>query len=294
MTTVLAIDDEPRNLRLIQAYLADTEYQVLTATSGAEGWSILTQSNEAISVILLDRMMPGTDGIAMMDKLKHDENLAHIPVIMQTAAAEAGQIAEGVRTGVYYYLTKPYDGEVLVAIVQAALQDSARQRTQRAEVKKYKRMLGLIERSDLSFRTLEEARDLAVLLACFFPDPERVILGLSEFLLNAVEHGNLAISYEEKGRLNRLGQWETEIARRLAAPEYAAKRVRVHYEKDASKVSLTIADEGCGFEWHRYLDIDPARATDTHGRGIAISRAVSFDEVRYEGNGSTVTCVVYC
>ena len=155
MTTVLAIDDEPKNLKLIQMYLADTGYKVLTADNGVEGWNILTQEREQINVILLDRMMPVMDGMEFMVNLRKQEEFVHLPVIMQTAAAGTSQVAEGIRTGVFYYLTKPYNEDVLLAIIQAALNDAATQNTLRGEVKKYRRMLGLIKQSDFVFRTLE-------------------------------------------------------------------------------------------------------------------------------------------
>lgn len=294
MTTLLAIDDEPKNLKLIRMYLADTDYTVLTANNGAEGWKVLTEASPPIDVILLDRMMPVMDGMAFMLKLRAHPDFAHLPVIMQTAAAETNQVAEGIRTGVFYYLTKPYDGEVLLSIVQSALQHLGAHSELRTEVRKYKRMLGLISKSDFIFQTLEEAHDLTIFLANFFPDPERMVLGISELLINAVEHGNLGITYEEKSLLNKNGRWEEEIQRRLNLPENVNKRVRVRYEKKAEDITLTIRDEGRGFEWHRYLDMDPDRATDTHGRGIAMSRLMSFDAVRYEGTGNTVTCVVRC
>ena len=295
MTTVLAIDDEPKNLKLIQMYLADTGYKVLTADNGVEGWQHFTQEREQINVILLDRMMPVMDGMEFLVNLRKQEEFVHLPVIMQTAAAGTSQVAEGIRTGVFYYLTKPYNEDVLLAIIQAALNDAATQNTLRGEVTKFPDVvLGLIKQSDFVFRTLEEAHDLTVFLSRFFPEPERIVLGVSELLINAVEHGNLGITYEEKTELNKLGTWEEEIQRRLALPEHADKLVRVHYEKDEDEIILTISDEGSGFYWQRYLDIDPDRATDTHGRGIAMSRLMSFDTVRYEGRGNSVTCVVRC
>ena len=294
MTTVLAIDDEANNLKLIQMYLGDTGYRILTANNGVEGWDVLMQHREQIDVILLDRMMPVMDGMEFMVNLRQQEEFVHLPVIMQTAAAGTTQVAEGMHTGVFYYLTKPYDEEVLLAIIQAALNDAAAQNTLRGEVKKYRCLLGLIKQSDFVFRTLEEARDLTVFLSSFFPEPERMVIGLSELLINAVEHGNLGITYEEKTELTKLGTWEEEIQRRLALPEYADKLVRVHYEKGEDDVIITISDEGKGFDWQSYLDVDQDRATDTHGRGIAMSRLMSFDTIQYEGKGNSVTCVVRC
>lgn len=292
MTTILAIDDEPKNLKLIQLYLMDTGYEILTATSGVEGWELLTQCDTGVDVILLDRMMPIMNGIQFMEKIKQEPAWTHIPVIMQTAAAEANQVAEGVRAGVFYYLTKPYDEEILLTLVQAALQHGSEQNTLREEARKYKKMLGLVENSHFVFRTLDEARDLTVFLANFFPEPERIVLGLSELLVNAVEHGNLGISYHAKTELNDQGRWEEEVRRRLALPEYASKQVHVRYEKDAQEIRLTIQDDGDGFDWRQYLEINPTRATDNHGRGIAMARLLSFDTITYRGNGNEVSCTV--
>jgi CheY-like chemotaxis protein/anti-sigma regulatory factor (Ser/Thr protein kinase) len=294
MTTLLAIDDEPKNLKLIRLYLADTDYTVLTAVNGEEGWKTLTETQPPVDVILLDRMMPVMDGMEFMSRLRANPEFAHLPVVMQTAAAETSQVAEGIRAGVFYYLTKPYDSDVLLSIVQSALQHHGIYSGLRASVKKYKNMIGLITESHFEFHTLEEAHDLTVFLANFFPDPERMVLGISELLINAIEHGNLGITYEEKSDLTRHGCWEQEIQRRVVLPEYNQKRVRVHYEKRADEIILTISDEGEGFEWQRYLDMDPDRATDSHGRGIAMSRMVSFDSLQYEGCGNTVTCMVHC
>lgn len=46
---------------------------------------------------------------------------------------------------------------------------------------------------------------------------------------------------------------------------------------------MTITDQGEGFAWERYLEMDPSRAFDTHGRGIAMARMISFDSVEYRG-----------
>lgn len=56
--------------------------------------------------------------------------------------------------------------------------------------------------------------------------------------------------------------------------------------------AVTISDEGDGFDWRPYLEIDPAQATDTHGRGIALARMLSFDDLWYTGTGSQVTGIV--
>lgn len=62
--------------------------------------------------------------------------------------------------------------------------------------------------------------------------------------------------------------------------------------REASGLALTIQDQGAGFDWLKYLDFDPKRAFDTHGRGIATSRMMSFDSLEYRGNDNTVVVKV--
>ena len=63
-------------------------------------------------------------------------------------------------------------------------------------------------------------------------------------------------------------------------------------EKGATKCCVTIADQGPGFDWQMYVDFRPERVFDLHGRGIAMSRAMSFDSLEYLGNGSRVVTMV--
>jgi hypothetical protein len=82
-------------------------------------------------------------------------------------------------------------------------------------------------KGEFHFQTLEEGSLLANAFAHACPKPEKVILGLSELFINAVEHGNLGISYHEKGELINTEQLIQEIARRQALKENRDKRVEV-------------------------------------------------------------------
>ncbi|HFE48026.1 MAG TPA: ATP-binding protein, partial [Chromatiaceae bacterium] len=155
------------------------------------------------------------------------------------------------------------------------------------------RLFGMMRRASFQIRTVDESRDLATMLANACPDPNRSVVGLLELLLNAVEHGNLGITYAEKSRLREQGTWEQEIERRLRTPGYAERWVDVGFTRDDNAVEIHIKDQGEGFEWEKYLDFDPERAFDSHGRGIAMSRMMSFDEMAYQGRGNEVIVKVY-
>lgn len=291
--TVLVIDDDPNNIEILQLDLEDSGYSVLTASGGAEGWEILQRRKKDIKVILLDRMMDGVDGMAFMKKLKADANAFYIPVIMQTAAAEHDKVVEGVAAGVYYYLTKPYEKEIMLSIIQAAINDYKNISILRQDIEQFKSKLRIVNESFFEVRTLEDVRYLTTFLVNFFPDPGRVLLGVSELMLNAVEHGNLGITYEQKTQLVKENNWEVEVMRLLVLPEHVNKQVTVHFKRESDHIMLRIKDEGQGFSWQDYLEINPDRATHSHGRGIALSKLISFDEMEYKGCGNEVVCKVY-
>jgi anti-sigma regulatory factor (Ser/Thr protein kinase) len=141
-------------------------------------------------------------------------------------------------------------------------------------------------------RTLQEARELANRLAEAYPEPEGVVIGLTELLVNAVEHGCLGIVYQEKADLLEQGAYDAEIERRLALPALAGRVVTVTLRRDADTIATWIEDPGDGFDWLPYIDYDPERALDANGHGIAIARGMSFDEVTYHGRGNVVVAAV--
>jgi hypothetical protein len=119
------------------------------------------------------------------------------------------------------------------------------------------------------------------------------VTGLLELLLNAVEHGNLGITYDEKSHLLDLGQLDEEIARRLQEPAYAGRCAVATFIRHGEDLYLSVIDEGSGFDWRPFLHLDPQRAFDTHGRGIATAKMVSFDSLEYHGTGNHVETVVH-
>jgi anti-sigma regulatory factor (Ser/Thr protein kinase) len=124
------------------------------------------------------------------------------------------------------------------------------------------------------------------------PDPDKASSGLMELLLNAVEHGNLGITYDEKKQLMYEDRWEHELRRRLTLPEYANRVATVAFERKADSLEFRITDQGNGFDWARYLELEPGRSLDPNGRGIAMARRFSFSRIEYLGSGNVVTASV--
>ncbi|GAB1721131.1 MAG: response regulator [Nitrospira sp. CR1.1] len=290
---LLLVDDSPLNLKILLEFLPHQEYQCTTANGGQQAWDMLTAEPDRFHAVLLDRIMPGVDGMEVLHKMKQHDALNQIPVIMQTAATTHQQTLEGLRAGAYYYLAKPFDQATLQAIVDAAVRDHLSYLDIRQALHRTTTTMRLLESGTFHFRTPEEAKNLAMLLAHAYPDADRVVTGILELTLNAIEHGNLNIGYREKSRLIEADQLEEEIAHRLSSPPYSSRVATAKFSRQPHGLTLHITDQGNGFDWKQYLDFDPERAFDTHGRGIAMANKVSFDQIEYRGHGNQVMTVLH-
>jgi anti-sigma regulatory factor (Ser/Thr protein kinase) len=94
-----------------------------------------------------------------------------------------------------------------------------------------------------------------------------------------------------KTQLINDGNWKTEVERRLQMPQHQDKCVEVILKRRKNAISLQVIDQGPGFAWNKYLKLDPARAQDNHGRGIAMANGFCFDEISYNEQGNTVTAL---
>jgi len=291
-TCVLVVDDEPIGRETLAENLTEEGYAVVEAESGEAAWKLIDATPDRFDAILLDRMMPDMDGIEILRRVKMRPDMMHVPVIMQTGMTADADVLEGLRAGAYYYLTKPFSADTLLAIVAAATRDYRGHRELEAEVQRQSSTLSCLQQARFLFKSPEEARNLAALAANAAPDPGRVVLGLSELMLNAVEHGNLAIGYDEKTRLIDAGRLHDEIARLLASSELGSRQAELLIERAEDALIFIIRDQGAGFDWQAYLEMSPERAFDTHGRGIAMSRMISFDSLEYIGRGNEVKAVI--
>ncbi len=291
-TCVLVVDDEPIGREMMAENLTYEGYLVVEADSGEAAWDLIDAEPARFHVILLDRLMPDMDGIDVLRRMKARPETMHLPVIMQTGMTADSEVLEGLKAGAYYYLTKPFAADTLLAIVAAAARDYYSRQALAEEVKRQGNVLSCLAEARFIFRTPQEARDLATLLANTAPDPGRIVLGLSELMLNAIEHGNLDIGYDRKTALIENGSLEQEIERLLNSAEFSNRHAEVRVRRSDGELSFRIRDQGAGFNWRGYLEMSPERAFDTHGRGIAMARMLSFERVEYAAQGNEVKAVI--
>ncbi len=129
---LLVVDDEPNLLRAVAACLKTGGYEVNTARSGREA---LMQLAEAVPDLLVsDIRMPGMDGYQLARQLRGSPRTALVPIVFLTAKDETADRIEGFRAGVDAYLTKPFEPEELIAVVDGILSRVERTHSQIARL----------------------------------------------------------------------------------------------------------------------------------------------------------------
>jgi class 3 adenylate cyclase len=114
VTTVLCVDDQAQNLRLLDAILEPRGYDLRMAASGAE--ALATIASEDIDLVLLDILMPGMDGYEVCRRIRGQADTAYLPVVMLTASGDEQKI-KALEAGADDFLTKPIDQNELLARV---------------------------------------------------------------------------------------------------------------------------------------------------------------------------------
>ncbi len=113
--SILVVDDNKENLKVVSNFLKNEGYQIALSLDADDALNILMENK--IDLILLDVMMPGTDGFTLCRRLKENSRLKDIPVIFLTAKTETKDLVEGFSAGGVDYITKPFQKEELIARV---------------------------------------------------------------------------------------------------------------------------------------------------------------------------------
>lgn len=116
---VLIVDDETPLRALVRANLEVDGLDVIEAVDGTEGINMMREAKP--DLVLLDIMMPGKDGIEVLEEVAADPELRNIPIILLTAKGELEDMERGAELGARGHITKPFDPEQMVRTVKAAL-----------------------------------------------------------------------------------------------------------------------------------------------------------------------------
>ncbi len=120
LANILIVEDDPTIRTLLQMMLKAAGFtHVKTATRGDDGLEAIRRDRP--SLVLLDLMLPGVDGLTVCSRVRSDPELADVRILMLTAKSEDEDIVRGLELGADDYVTKPFSREVLLARINAVL-----------------------------------------------------------------------------------------------------------------------------------------------------------------------------
>lgn len=282
----MLIDDDVESLDSLERLLQPLSPQIFCAGSAN---ALRRFDDTAPDLIILERSLRGLDGLQLLHRLRSKEGGSHVPVVVRADCDSTRDTREAIDAGAAYCVARPLDERLLLAVVTGILRTAGRLGRRREPESP---LLAHLREGRFEFRTLEDVQGLAFELSQLCPQPECVAMALAELMLNAVEHGNLEITYEEKSLLCRQDGWRAEVEHRLRLPKYRDRRANIHVQRTPDAVLFRITDEGAGFSWQGFMSLDQQRSLDPNGRGIALARELAFRSLRYEGRGNIVTAEV--
>ncbi len=291
-TRILLVDDEPLVREELGALLQDEGYEVITGSDGEEGIALFRK--EAPDLVITDVRMPRRDGLSLAVIIKQED--PSVPVTVITGHGTESMAIEALRAGVTDFIKKPVrldDLSAALARMEAARVPAGlaaselppsvelvahlwtyRLKNDRDAIPPF--VDGLLRRSSAGLDRMQ-ALELS--------------LALRELVLNAVEHGNLELTYEEKTRALESGTLDALLAERAQQPPYCDRTVMIEVERRERRLSIRVRDQGRGFDWKKLPDPnDPMNLLAAHGRGVLLAR-LSVDSLSYNEKGDEVTVV---
>ncbi len=267
---VLIVDDERDTNDILASLVQARDMTPIQVFAGEAVFQAVRERKP--DLILLDLMLPDTDGFTVCEKLKRDRETNLIPVILVTALNDAHHRLSGVRVGANGYLTKPFTPDQLFAAIEEAMDwhSEHQQHGTHGEI-------NFDIRSEPTF--LQQTNDYLSDLYAHTPLTERQIKDLKQVVL---EMGGNAIEWGHRRN-----------------PELP---LRLTYRIDAEKITIVIRDQGPGFNPsqipHAASDEDPIGHLDVRnelgiregGFGIMLAKGL-VDEFSYNDKGNEVTLV---
>ncbi|MBI9058922.1 MAG: hybrid sensor histidine kinase/response regulator [Labilibaculum sp.] len=118
--TVLVVDDNPNNLKIVALTLRELNFKIVIATNGKSAIDLVERTKP--DLVLLDIMMPEMDGFQVCEIIKSKEEHKNLPIIFLTAVGEKSKIVKGFELGGVDYITKPFNKEELIIRIKTHLE----------------------------------------------------------------------------------------------------------------------------------------------------------------------------
>lgn len=289
---ILVVDDDAVSLRLASEMLrkAFPDHRIL-ACDGDGALGLVDTHLPAL--VVTDLYMPGTSGLQIIQVLR--DKRPDLPVVVMTSRGSERTAVDALRAGAASYVAKQRMAEDLVETVGWVMASKSRARRHEEvfdHMALLERRFVLPNRSELITPLVSEFQnDLRRLAVCPEEDLVRFGVALTEALMNAMIHGNLALPgrlVEEAGGLHAFRKLVEE---RLRCAPYCDRRVFVELRADRKQAVCRIRDEGDGFDPGVLPDpTDPEMVLRQHGRGLLLIRTF-MDDVSFNEQGNEITMV---
>jgi two-component system, sensor histidine kinase and response regulator len=258
---IMAVDDNPANLRLLEGMLRQQGYQVRSFPRGR--LALAAAAENPPELILLDINMPEMTGYEVCERLKSDEKLAQIPVVFLSALDETGDKVKAFRSGGVDYITKPFQLEEVQARVETHIELQRLQRTLQLQNDNLGELVELrtteLANANARLRVLDRSKsDFLNLISHEFRTPLNGLLGVGELLLEESCSGS--DSDELRGLFQR-------------------SRQRILAILDDAMLLTQIEVDGGAFPLGPVCLGSILREASEHAYGLAQSRQVSLERV---------------
>jgi CheY-like chemotaxis protein len=293
MPTVLVVDDSAVDRKLVSGLLSKQPgLKVEMATSGEEALAWLATATPTL--IVTDLVMPGMSGLDLVTQVV--ERYPGIPVILMTGKGSEEVAVKALEVGAASYVPKAALHQHLLSTVEDVL-DMVRERHS------YARLMGCFRRGQFNFVLGNDAALIPSLITyvqslissiglCEEADVIRVCIALEEALRNAVFHGNLELTSEQ--REGDPVEYQKLVDERVGRAPYAGRKLYVTVDVTSDGGRFSVRDEGPGFDPSKLPDpTDPENLEKVSGRGLLLMRTF-MDVVSFNDTGNEVTMIKRC
>ncbi|OHD49230.1 MAG: hypothetical protein A2096_14510 [Spirochaetes bacterium GWF1_41_5] len=292
---IMIIDDNKEVCNLTSDVLISYGFNTGVYYNAESAIAELEKYFDKYSVIVCDWVMAGIDGLSFARKIKKHNEWAYIPfVLMSGHNFSSDEIRAAIDAGIFFFLKKPCSSTFLYFIVKSAENEYIKFRSINKKISEYLNILPLFRNFTVYLKTFSEGANLSNWLAHLCGNCQHGAIALYELICNAIEHGNLGISYQEKTVLLAQDRYSGEIDRRSALAENSEKFVKITFNREDNDIEIVIEDQGTGFDYKKYLEPDPKSLYDMHGLGITIVRQYFNIEYSDPGNKVTVKLTADC